>query len=348
MTRFTHTLFTDVGRFYRNLYDTLVQAEESIHMVYFAFDDGEWATKIGGVLEQKAADGVCVHLMVDEFGLALDNVRNVLRNRTLLARLKRAGVQVEIFRPSGRRLGQFNRLHAKFCAVDRRTVFLGGSNIGDHYLAMRDSNLRLDGDLGDTFAHLYQQLRGASHSCGEASRVRANYPLGQGSLLLTWPGHRQNIRRALLKLILEAKRSVTIRTWYFLPDQEILNALLSQAERGVDVTVLLSHQTRVPVIDVVNRITGYRLARSSARVYRYCGRYMHGKEAWNDQGQVLFGSANVDNWSLCRNFECNVQFQDLQLAQRLQSALEADRAYCRRQRSANLSGLLLLDAPAGW
>ena len=37
-----HTLFTDVSHFYQNMITALEHAERTIHMIYFAFDDGEF------------------------------------------------------------------------------------------------------------------------------------------------------------------------------------------------------------------------------------------------------------------------------------------------------------------
>ena len=105
-----HTLFTDVSSFYQNMITALEQTEQSIHMIYFAFDHGEWADKISQVLKQKAANGVRVKLMADELGMLVDNVQNAWRNRKLLAGLRAAGIGVDVFRPTGRRLSQFNRL----------------------------------------------------------------------------------------------------------------------------------------------------------------------------------------------------------------------------------------------
>jgi cardiolipin synthase len=343
MCKTEYTLFTDVSNAYRHMIAALQQAEHTIHMIYFAFDYGEWADRISRVLKQKAAIGVQVRLMVDELGLMVDNVQNAWRNRKLLASLQAAGVQVDIFRPAGRRLSQFNRLHVKICAIDQRTVFVGGSNIGDHYPRWRDSNLRLDGDLGDTFVQLYVYLR--QFSQGQTNQQLptrlADLHINGAPLRLTLPGHRQDIRRALLDLILDAEKAVTIRTWYFLPDREVLNALLSQAEHGVQVTILLSDRTRIPFIDAPNRMIGRKLARSGASVYRYTGRYMHAKEVWNDKSNILFGSANVDRWALHSNFECDLQIHDPRLAQRLQQALAADLYHCRQQRSGALRPQIL-------
>ena len=157
MTQFK--LFTNVAEYYTDLQTALRAAQHHIHMAYYAFDDGNIARSVGHILAQKAAAGVTVKLMVDEMGLYLDNWQNGWRNRQLLAQLQASGVQVDLFHPRGDRLSQYNRLHCKFCAIDGTTAFVGGSNIGEHYLDWRDTNLRLTGDLGDGFVQLYDSLR---------------------------------------------------------------------------------------------------------------------------------------------------------------------------------------------
>jgi cardiolipin synthase A/B len=344
MTQFK--LFTNVEEYYTELQSALRAAEYHIHMAYYTFDDGKIARSVGHILAQKAAAGVTVKLMVDEMGLYLDNWQNGWRNRQLLAQLQASGIQVDMFRPRGDRLSQYNRLHCKFCAIDGITAFIGGSNIGEHYLDWRDTNLRLTGDLGNGFALLYNSLYQFSNGHFDPSttlsgtRLSASHAacptdltIAEMPLLLTVPGHRQDIRRTLLGLILSAKTSVTLRSWYFFPDEEIMNALLSQAEKGVRVTILFSHHTRMPFIDIANRGLCRRLEGAGVRVLRYNGRYMHAKEAWNDQGDILLGSANIDRWALRTNFECCLLIRDQALANQLSRELQADTAYCCPQQN---------------
>src|SRR5262249_14098957 len=150
---------------------------------------------------------------------------------------------VHIFRPR-KPLKFNNRLHCKFAAIDRRVVFLGGSNIGDYYTSWTDSNLRVDGDLGDSFHDLFDHLRGFSHGADEFQLDVTRLAAGDEHVHLTIPGQRSDIRRELMNLIRDARRSVFLRTWYFLPDDEMLELLCAQARRGVQVNVLLSHETR--------------------------------------------------------------------------------------------------------
>ena len=105
-------------------------------MMYFAFDIGEWANKFALALSERANAGVNVRLMVDEFGLVLDEPKHAIRNHQMLDDLAQSGVEVDIFRPEGHRLTRSNRLHLKVCAIDESRAFIGGSNIADHYLGV--------------------------------------------------------------------------------------------------------------------------------------------------------------------------------------------------------------------
>jgi cardiolipin synthase len=327
-------LFTQVQSYYENLVTELETTQESISMMYYAFDSGEWAERIAKILAAKAQAGVRTRLMVDRYGQVLDEPRHSFRNQAMLQDLRQAGVDVNIFQPNGKRLNRLNRLHCKVCAIDQRTVFLGGSNIGDHYLGWDDSNLRMDGYLGDSFHHVYDYVQ--QHSKSQPSFPKKNFALSNfiaddTQIWLTVPGQRRDIRRALISLILNADQAIYLRTWYFLPDQEILDALQSQAENGVQVNVLLSHKTRVRPIDFANFIHCHQLAKSGGKIFRYTEKYMHAKVAWNNHGDVLFGSANFEHTALKNTFECSISFRDHQLADVLQRFFDADRHTCLAQ-----------------
>jgi len=327
------SLYSDVQNFYSTLVDALKRAEESITMMYYEFHAGTWATEISRVLMEKQAAGVTVRLMVDEFGLLELPPLQAIRNRMLIEEVAAAGVKVHVFRPTLSRTSHFNRLHFKVCAIDDQTLFLGGSNIADDYLTMQDLNMQAHGDLGSAidslFDYLIQPGTSSSGVALDSSRIRVGLPKllldqSRAQLVLTLPGHRQDVRRALLGLILSAAQTIYISTWIFLPDREIVNALLHQVESGCQVNILLSDRTRVRFIDVANQAIVHKLVRAGAHVWRYAPEYMHAKACWNEQGTILFGSANVDNKALNSNYECSLLFKDQEIARQLQAKFEQD------------------------
>ncbi|MFN3491821.1 MAG: phospholipase D-like domain-containing protein, partial [Anaerolineales bacterium] len=154
----------------------------------------------------------------------------------------------------------------------------------------------------------------------------SNLQAGTDRLWLTVPRHQYHIREALMNLIHSADTSIYIRAWYFLPDDKILNALCAQAKKGVQVNVLLSHQTRVRLIDFANQIHVQKLVNAGGNVYRYVGKYMHSKIAWNNHHDVLFGSANLDAHSMKGNFESCLQINASKLTWELCHAFQSDLA----------------------
>ncbi|MFN3491085.1 MAG: phospholipase D-like domain-containing protein, partial [Anaerolineales bacterium] len=154
-----HTLFTNVQEYYQNLVAELATAQHDISMTFLAFVHGKWANEISQALIAKALNGVRVRLMVDEIGETFDALRYVIDNIGLINHLRSNGVQVDIYRPCSP-LGIYNRLHCKIVAIDDRTVYIGGSNIGDYYTAWIDSNLRVDGEFGTIFHTIYDFLLG--------------------------------------------------------------------------------------------------------------------------------------------------------------------------------------------
>jgi len=260
-----HTLFTKVQDYYENLVAELANAETEISMSFLAFEDGKWAGEIAQVLETKVNEGVRVRLIVDEIGQLFDKHHNMHRNFEILNHMRSLGVQVDIFKPAAP-LQISNRIHTKFVAIDDRTVFLGGSNIGDYYTTWTDTNLRVDGSLGDTFHNLYNFLTGFSQGGDVNARSldTSNLVAGNERLWLTVPHQSSDIRQALLDMIRKAEKSIFIRTWYFLPDDEMLNALCEQAQKGVQVNILLSHETRVRPVDFANYLHIHKLVCAEA------------------------------------------------------------------------------------
>ena len=334
-----HTLFTNVRDYYTDLVTQLASARSDISMSFLAFEDGSWAREISEVLRSKVDEGVRVRLLVDEIGQLMDEPRRIHRNFEIIHHLRSLGVRVDVFQPAAP-LQISNRIHTKFAAIDDRTVFLGGSNIGDYYTTWTDTNLRVDGNLGDTFHNIYDFLLGFSRHGDARSRLMnvKNLRVGNERLWLTVPKHDYAIREAIINLINNAEKSVFIRTWYFLPDDEMLAALCAQARRGVQINVLLSHKTRVRPIDFANHIHTDKLVRAGGNVHRYTGKYMHSKAMWNDKGETLFGSANLDPTSMQGNFESCLEIHNPSLTWELRRSFYADLADSVKQTAESHRG----------
>lgn len=332
-----YRLFSEVTPFYQDVLDAIAQAEETISMMYLIYDYGCWTEKINDVLVAKREAGVRVRIMVDLLGTISDHPTNIFHNFRMLKRLENAGIEIIIFQPSSSRMSFFDRLHIKLLAIDQTTLFIGGSNLGDYYTNWQDSNLRIDGDFGQAGHDLYEFVAANSAEGMKQYQKRrselnlSDFWLGDAQVLLTVPGSRKDICRGMLDLVFNTNDTIYFRHWYFLPNKEFLNAMLSQIERGVTLRVLLSHRTRIPIIDIANHLAIKKLVKAGAHIFRYHTRYMHSKITWNESGDIIFGSANIEEKGLNSNFELCLKINCPTLSDELTQTFNRDCAISLNQ-----------------
>ncbi|MCK5634281.1 MAG: hypothetical protein KAI06_04310, partial [Anaerolineales bacterium] len=113
--------------------------------------------------------------------------------------------------------------------------------------------------------------------------------------------------------------------------KEFLNAMSSQLESGANLRVLLSHRTRIPVIDIANNIPIRKLVQAGAQIFRYHTRYMHSKITWNESGEIIFGSANIEERGLNSNFELCLKIKSQTLSDELINNFNRDCAMSLNQ-----------------
>jgi len=331
MSKNKYTLFSDVAPFYGELTSALDQAADAITMMYLIFDYGEYSSTYKEILIRKVSEGLKVRLMVDYFGTLVDRTRNAVKNFKILRELKEKGVEIVVFQPSGPRLSVQDRMHIKICAIDSSIVFIGGSNIGDNYPEWQDTNLRIEGDFGRSGHNVFDYV--AAHAKdAEDDYVQAknnfnisDWRLGDAEILLTVPGYRRDICYKLIDLLLKTKGAVYFRQWYFLPNDEFMNIMLSQLERDVKLKVLLSDRTKVPLVDWANPNSIAKLVKAGADIYRFDRQFMHSKIAWNDEGDIIFGSANLEERGLSGNFELCVKMKNQSLSKDLTERFDEDK-----------------------
>ncbi len=332
-----YRLFSEVTPFYQDVLDAIAQAEETISMMYLIYDYGCWTEKINDVLVAKREAGVRVRIMVDLLGTITDHPTNIFHNFRMLKRLENAGIEIIIFQPSSSRMSFFDRLHIKLLAIDQTTLFIGGSNLGDYYTNWQDSNLRIDGDFGQAGHDLYEFVAANSAKGMKQYQKRrselnlSDFWFGDAQVLLTVPGSRKDICRGMLDLVFTTNDTIYFRHWYFLPNKEFLNAMLSQIERGVTLRVLLSHRTRIPIIDIANRLAIKKLVKAGAHIFRYHTRYMHSKITWSERGDIIFGSANIEEKGLNSNFELCLKINSPTLSDELTQTFNRDCAISLNQ-----------------
>ncbi len=230
-------------------------------------------------------------------------------------------------------LRRTGRDHRKVMVVDGRVGFVGGYNIGALYATQwRDTHLRVEGpavwELENTFVDFWNRHRRSSHpelaDVGAAnwdSRIRAQR--NEPSRML-FP-----VRGMYLEAIDRATERVWITQGYFIPDTEILQALLGAADRGVDVRVLMPEASNHVVADWVAHGFYAALLRGGATIWLYEQAMVHAKTATVDGRWTTVGTANIDRLSLIGNYEINLEIHDPDQAAVMEQIFRADLANCR-------------------
>lgn len=130
----TRTEYFPVGdlAFVRML-EELEKAERYIFLEYFILQEGECWNAILDILERKAAAGVEVRLIYDDFGCMFTLPRTY--NDQMAAR----GIQCRVFNRlvPVLTLRMNNRDHRKLCIIDGKVGFTGGMNLADEYINRR-------------------------------------------------------------------------------------------------------------------------------------------------------------------------------------------------------------------
>jgi cardiolipin synthase len=231
-------------------------------------------------------------------------------------------------------LRKTGRDHRKLLVVDGVTGYVGGYNIGDLYATTwRDTHLRVDGpsawELENAFVDFWNDHRKKKHpeipDRGARSwdaRIRAaqNAPAR-----LIFP-----VRGIYLEAIDRAEDHVYITQGYFIPDREILHALISASRRGVDVRVLIPEYSNHILADWAARTYYSRLLEAGVTIWLFQDAMVHAKTMTVDGRWTTVGTTNIDRLSMTGNFEINLELYDDDLAEQMEKIFLNDLGNCRQ------------------
>ncbi len=309
---------------YPAMLESIASAERSVWLLSYIFDDSPVARSFVSALGQAKARGVEVRVLIDDAGSLDTNIDSLF---------EAVGVAVERFLPArlSRRLAHFNlRNHRKLLIIDGATGFTGGINVHEGHLLsskprwpVRDVHFRLEGpivaQLVEVFADDWEFTTGEA-LIGERAMALAS-PAGEVAArgIPDGPddGHHGGVRLTLLGALSCARRSVTIVTPYFLPDQAVISAIVVAGLRGVSIDIVLPRRSDVRIVDFATRAQLWQVQSPGIRVWMSPEPFDHSKLMVMDDYWSFIGSANWDARSFRLNFEFNVECYERKLAARL-------------------------------
>jgi cardiolipin synthase A/B len=128
-------------------------------------------------------------------------------------------------------------------------------------------------------------------------------------VLASGPSHQDSsIRKVVISMISEAKSEVTIVVPYFVPDDALLVAITSAAQRGVQVNIINSASIDKKIVGYAQRSFYEDLLSAGVQVHLYNEPiFLHTKHMTIDKNICLIGSSNFD----IRSFELDLEISSI-------------------------------------
>ncbi|WP_124058315.1 cardiolipin synthase [Vaginisenegalia massiliensis] len=302
------------------LLEDLRQAKEFIFLEFFIIDYGEFSHAVFDILAQKAAEGLDVRLIYDDFGCLIRLPDDFDQQ------MDRKGIKTLKFNPFTPviSLAVNTRDHRKIVIIDGKVAYTGGLNLADEYINRvtrfgywKDNMIRLAGDSVWSLTYLFLEMWNAYFpldvhfrdfrrlSKQDEPRLESYgaakafiQPFGD-SPLDTEP-LAENIYRQILNM---ATDYVYIYTPYLVISYEMENALMMAAKRGIDVRLMVPG---IPDKNLVFRLTRSfypHLLHAGVRIFEYTPGFVHAKTFVSDDNIAVVGSINLDFRSLFLHFE---------------------------------------------
>ena len=313
------TYFPTGEEYLEDLLARLEKAKKFIFLEYYIASKGQIWDRICKVLAERAADGVEVNLILDDFGSMMTMPPEEIQA------LRQKGIWVQMFNPVHHYVNRlyFNyRDHRKIAVIDGDVAYTGGANLSDEYANLivrfgywKDCGLRLEGEgawgFSRQFMYLWLRIGGELREPWDTYRPCGG--VGGGDFcqpLVDGPDNNpvNTVEDTYQQLIGSANRYVWITTPYLAIDEPMIHTLSIAADSGVDVRLMLPGIPDHKFAYMVAQSYFGELLEHDVKIYTYTPGLLHAKSVVAD-GEVGFvGSVNMDYRSFQLHFECGALF----------------------------------------
>lgn len=300
--------------------EELEKAQEYIFLEFFMIEEGVFWNRILEVLERKAAEGIEVRLIYDDFGCL------ALLPRKYHVLLNKKGIQTKKYATMRPFLSTHlnNRDHRKMIIIDGKTAISGGINLCDEYINVyekyghwKDNGFVIKGDAVYNYTLMFLQMWHTMPGAGAAEYEKylgkrtvsdnsgSGYviPYGDG------PHQEENVaEQVYMDIIGRATKYVYIMTPYLILDHEMKQCLMHASKSGVDVRIIMPHIPDKKAVFAVGRTYYPQLIKSGVKIYEYTPGFVHAKTFLADDEVAVVGTINLDFRSMYLHYECATLF----------------------------------------
>ena len=307
-----YELITTDTEAYSRMIQEIKNAKRSIDICTYVFQFDKTTEAILSALTLRAKEGVKVRLLMDLVGSL-----GIYFNQRYFRELKEAGGEVAFFVPMLKRPFQnyINlRNHRKIYLFDQTTLLSGGMNLSNEYMGEADGTKRwedilyyLKGPAVHNFYSIFHNdwVYATKEEIKNDLKMLEQY--NGDSIVQVVPSGPDILRDALYETLLNAIYSAKKRIWivtpYFVPDENMIQALVIAHHKGVDVKLITPKSSDNMIADMVRSPYMRELDEIGADVALYEGKMLHAKAILFDDAGGMIGSVNLDNRSLFLNYE---------------------------------------------
>ncbi len=310
----TTTRYFPVGeRQFEAMCVELKKAKRFIFMEYFIIEQGEMWKPILDILAEKAAQGLEVRVMYDDAGCLSKLPAGYDRY------LHSLGIRVVRFNRFIPTLNTYlnYRDHRKITIIDGNVGYMGGANIADEYINRRspfghwkDTGIELRGAGVASMTELFLEMWEYSTNV-----VASNHLQYRPTLSRPGDGYVQSFgdsplddynigETVYMQIINNARNYVYITTPYLILDNEMILALMTAAQSGVDVRIITPGIPDKKLVYLATRSFYQQLTRAGVKIYEYTPGFLHAKMIVSDDDVGVVGTINMDFRSFFMHFEC--------------------------------------------
>ncbi|XBC44605.1 MAG: cardiolipin synthase [Buchnera aphidicola (Schlechtendalia peitan)] len=324
-------LLKNTKKIIKTLIQDIYLAKQNIEIVFYIWKPGGLADDVAIALIKSAQRGIKCRIMLDSAG-SLEFFRS-----KWVSIMRNSGIQIvealkiSFYKLFLRRIDL--RQHRKFILIDNYITYTGSMNLADPSLFKQSSKvgkwidlmIRIEGPVATTMGIVY--------SCDwEIETGRKIFPkqpehkfitlskknTSAIQIIASGPGFTKNIiHQVLLTAIYSARKKIVITTPYLVPSDDLLYAICSASQRGVEVALIIPKSNDSILVKWASRVFFSELLESGVKIYQFEKGLLHSKSILIDMQLSLIGTANLDMRSLWLNFEITLVVDDNHFGQDL-------------------------------
>lgn len=299
-------------------------AKNNIEMVLYIWQTGGLVDQIAEGLMAAARRGVHCRLMLDSAGSV------AFFRSPYPALMREAGVNIvealhiSILRVFLRRMDL--RQHRKMVLIDNHIAYTGSMNMVDPRYFKQDAGVgqwidimaRMEGPVATAMGIIF------SYDWEIETGERILPPPPDVNIMqfkeTSWhtiqviasgPGFPEGvIHQALLTSIYAARKELVMTTPYLVPSDDLLYAICTAAQRGVEVHIIVPRHNDSMLVGWASRALFAELLEAGVLIHQFEGGLLHTKSVLVDGQLSLVGTVNLDMRSLWLNFEITLVIDD--------------------------------------